>query len=219
MRCGMAKIGILGAGNIGKQIARLAAAHGHHVLLSNSRGPRDIPFDIILELGENGTRSTAAEVVAEGELVVVAIPLANYAQIPQPPAGTIVIDAGNYYPDRDGVIPELEEGRTTMSELLQAQLPKARVVKAFNHFPAVALTADAQPPGTPNRRASIVAGDDPEARAAVAALVDEFGFDALDIGELAEGWRVERGTPAYLTRFNREELAAKVREAERHHTR
>lgn len=215
----MAKIGILGAGNIGKQIARLAAAHGHHVLLSNSRGPQNIPFDIILELGESVTRSTAQEVVAESDLIVVAIPLANYTQIPQPPAGTIVIDAGNYYPDRDGVIPELEEGRTTMSELLQRHLPQARVVKAFNHFPAVALTDDAQPRGTRNRRASIVAGDDPEARATVAALVDEFGFDALDIGELAEGWRVERGTPAYLPRFTREELTAKVHEAERQHGR
>jgi len=215
----MAKIGILGAGNIGKQIARLAAAHGHHVLLSNSRGPQNIPFDIILELGENVTRSTAAETVAESDLLVVAIPLANYPQIPQPPAGTIVIDAGNYYPDRDGLIPELEEGRTTTSGLLQAHLPQARVVKAFNHFPAAALTADAQPPGSQNRRASIVAGDDSEARATVSVLVDEFGFDPLDIGELAEGWRVERGTPAYLPRFTREELTHKIREAERHPTR
>ncbi len=150
---------------------------------------------------------------------MVAIPLVNYSQIPQPPDGTIVIDAGNYYPDRDGVIPELEEGRTSMSELLQAHLPKARVVKAVNHVPAAALTDNVQPRGSQNRQALIVAGDDPEARVTVAALIEEFGFDVLDIGELAEGWRVERGTPSYMPRFNKEELAQKVDEAERHHTR
>ncbi|MCX5558924.1 NADPH-dependent F420 reductase [Streptomyces sp. NBC_00038] len=214
----MAKIGILGAGNIGKQIARLAATHGHHVLLSNSRGPQNLPFDIILELGQNVTRSTAQETVAESDLLVVAIPLANYTQIPQPPAGKIVIDAGNYYPDRDGLIPELEEERTTTSELLQTHLPQARVVKAFNHIPALALTADAQPPGSQNRRALIVAGDDPEARMTVATLVDEFGFDPLDIGQLAEGWRVERGTPGYLPRFTKTELTHKVHEAKRYRT-
>jgi hypothetical protein len=118
--------------------------------------------------------------------------------IPQPPTGKIVIDAGNYYPDRDGLIPELEEERTTTSELLQAHLPHARVVKAFNHIPAAALTADEQPRGSQNRRALILAGDDPAARVTVSTLIDEFGFDPLDIGELAEGWRVERGTPAYM---------------------
>lgn len=210
------KVGILGAGNIGKQIARLAAAHGHHVLLSNSRGPETLPFDIAYELGDRMTRSTAQEVVAEADLLVVAIPLVNYSRIPAPPAGKIVIDAGNYYAERDGVIPGLESGSTTTSELLQAHLPEARVVKAFNHIIAPELTADAQEPGSENRRALVVAGDDPAARAAVAGLIDAFGFDPLDIGALSEGWRVQAGTPAYCVRLTKEELTQKLRQAKRH---
>jgi hypothetical protein len=209
------KIGILGAGNIGKQIARLSASRDHHVLLSNSRDPETLPYDIVLELGDRLTRSTAAKVVTESDLVVVAIPLSNYSQIPDPPAGKILIDAGNYYPDRDGVIAELESESTTTSELLQAHLPRARVVKAFNHIQSAELTADVQEPGSRGRRALIVAGDDPAARATVAGLIDEFGFDSLDIGPLSEGWRVQRGTPAYCVRFTKEELTDKLSETKR----
>ena len=90
------------------------------------------------------------------------------------------------------------------------------MVKAFNHIAAPALTADAQPPGTENRRALIVAGDDPEARQAVADLIDSFGFDPVDIGPLAEGWRVQADTPAYVRRFNADELAQKVAAARRY---
>ncbi|MFC8827348.1 NADPH-dependent F420 reductase [Streptomyces sp. NPDC057137] len=209
------KIGILGAGNIGKQIGRLAVSSGHHVLLSNSRGPETLPFDIVAELGDSLTPSTAREVVTESDLVVVAIPLGNYSRIPEPPAGKIVIDAGNYYQARDGVIAELESGSATTSGLLQAHLPTARVVKAFNHIASAELTTDSRKPGSPGRRALIVAGDDPTARATVAGLVDAFGFDPLDIGELSEGWRVQAGTPAYCVPLTKEELSESLSRTER----
>jgi predicted dinucleotide-binding enzyme len=102
----------------------------------------------------------------------------------------IVIDTNNYYPQRNGHIRELEDESTTSAELLQTLLPTSKVVKAFNHFAAAALTTDRQPAGTPNRRAIVIAGDDQGAKAVVSRLIDQFGFDVVDAGALKEGWRI-----------------------------
>ena len=144
------------------------------------------------------------------------MPLAAEATLPVAElAGKIVIDTDNYYPQRDGNIPELDDESTTVAERLQAVLPTSKVVKAFNHIGAASLTTEGQAAGTPGRRALVVAGDDAEARDRVAALIDQFGFDAVDIGPLAEGWRIQRDTPGYVTRFDadglREALAAAKR--------
>jgi 8-hydroxy-5-deazaflavin:NADPH oxidoreductase len=206
------RIGILGVGNMGKQFARLAVAHGHHVLLANSRTPDTVPFDIRYELGDNLTSATAAEVARGSDLVIVALPVKNYSRLPAAElAGKIVIDAGNYYVERDGEIPELED--KTSSEFLQGFLPKSIVVKAFNHLRANELTEHAQEPSTPNRRALAIATDDPAAGATVATLMDEFGFDPLEIGPLGQGWQVQPGNPAYIPRFTTQELAVKIGEA------
>ena len=211
------KIGIIGAGNIGSQIARLAVANGHEVVISNSRGPETLPRELLDELGDRLEGGTADEAAQAGEIVLVAVPLRSYSEVPvEPLAGKIVIDANNYYPQRDGPFPELDDESTTTAELMQAHLPESRVVKAFNHIRAPHLTAHGQEPGTENRRALIVAGDDPDARAKVAELIDSFGFDPVDIGPLAEGWRIQRDTPAYVHRLNEEELRQKLAEAKRY---
>ena len=87
------------------------------------------------------------------------MPLKSYRSIPiEPLKDKVVIDTNNYYPQRDGHIPELDNGSTTTAELLQAHLPTSKVVKAFNHIYAAELTTHGQPPGTKNRRAVVVAG-------------------------------------------------------------
>src|SRR5664279_149107 len=149
----MATIGLIGAGHIGSQIARLAIASGSNVVISNSRGPETLS-GLIAELGPNARAATAAEAAQSGEIVVITIPLKNYRAVPvEPLAGKIVIDTNNYYPQRDGHIPELDNESTTTSELLQAHLPASKVVKAFNHIYAKQLTTDGRPAGTENRRA------------------------------------------------------------------
>ncbi|WP_313546264.1 NADPH-dependent F420 reductase [Leifsonia aquatica] len=215
VRPSMTTIGLIGSGHIGSQLARLAVAHGYSVVLSNSRGPETLS-DLVAELGPQARAATPAEAAAAGDLVVVTVPLAAEATLPVAElAGKIVIDTDNYYPQRDGNIPELDDESTTVAERLQAVLPTSKVVKAFNHIGAAALTTEGQAAGTPGRRALVVAGDDAEARDRVAALIDQFGFDAVDIGPLAEGWRIQRDTPGYVTRFDadglREALAAAKR--------
>jgi 8-hydroxy-5-deazaflavin:NADPH oxidoreductase len=199
-------IGLIGAGHIGSQIARLGVASGHDVVLSNSRGP-DTLSSLIAELGPRARAATAAGAAKAGDIVVVTIPLKNIHTVPaEPLAGKIVIDTNNYYPQRDGQIPQLDNESATSSELLQAHLKASKVVKAFNHIYAAELTSHAQKAGTKNRRALAIFGDDPEAKAAVATLLDEFGFDTVDGGPLAESWRIQPGTPAYGPRRNAEEL-------------
>jgi predicted dinucleotide-binding enzyme len=212
----MATIGFIGAGHIGSQLARLAVAQGYDVVLSNSRGPETLS-DLVTELGPKARAATPVEAARAGDIVVVTIPLKHYRTVPvEPLAGKIVIDTNNYYPQRDGQIAELDNESTTTSELLQAHLPTSRVVKAFNHLYAASLTTDGQAPGTPDRRALAIAGDDQAAKAAVTRLLDEFGFDTVDAGPLKEGWRFQRDTPGYGPRRTAGELRRDLAAARRY---
>jgi len=208
-------IGLIGAGHIGGQLARLAVQHGYDVVVSNSRGPETLK-DLVLELGPRARAGTVAQAAEAGDIVVVTIPLKSIGDVPAGPlAGKIVIDTNNYYPQRDGHIPALDQEQTTTAELLQRHLPSSKVVKAFNHIYAAELTTHGEPAGTPNRRALAIAGNDAEARRVVAQLIDQFGFDVVDMGGLAESWRIQRDTPGYGPRRTKEELRRDLAAAQR----
>jgi predicted dinucleotide-binding enzyme len=189
-------IGIIGAGNIGSQVARLAIAANYNVVISNSRGPETLA-KLVADLGPKARAATSVDAAKAGDLVVVAVPLKNYRSVPVAPLqGKIVIDANNYYPQRDGHIAELDSESTTTSELLQAHLPASKVVKAFNHIHAAELTTDGKPAGTKNRRALVIAGDDQDAKTVVTKLLDEFWLRH-------RGRRTARGGLAHPTRYPR----------------
>ncbi len=212
----VATIGLIGAGNIGSQLARLAVAHGYDVVVSNSRGPETLRA-LVAELGPHARGATVVEVAMAGDIVVVTIPLKHYRTVPvEPLAGKVVIDTNNYYPQRDSHIPELDNESTTTSELLQTHLPTSKIVKAFNHIYAAQLTTDGRPAGTKGRRALAIAGDDLEAKATVGRLIDEFGFDVVDAGPLKEGWRIQRDTPGYGPRRTAEQLRTDLAAAKRY---
>jgi predicted dinucleotide-binding enzyme len=193
----MTTIGLIGSGHIGQAIARQAIANGHDVVLSNSRGPETLA-DLVAELGAHARAGTPEEAAKEGDLVVVTIPFKSVREVPvEPLAGKVVIDTNNYYFERDGHFPDIDEGRTTPSELLADHLGTARVVKAFNAIRSDHIGSAATPAGTPNRRALPIAGDDADAKRVVTELIDEFGFDVVDAGPLAEGRRFDRDQPAY----------------------
>ena len=193
----MTTIGLIGSGNIGSTVARLAVEAGHDVVLSNSRGPSTLS-DLVGRLGPRARAATPEEAASAGDIVVVTIPLKGYRQVPvEPLRGKPVIDTMNYYPQRDGTIAELEDESTTTSELLQAHLPGAHVVKAFNNIWYVHLGTLARPSGDPERSVLAIAGDDEQAKRSVAQFLDSQGYDAYDVGPLAEGWRYQRDTAAY----------------------
>ncbi|MFD5952082.1 NADPH-dependent F420 reductase [Streptomyces collinus] len=193
----MSTIGLIGSGLIGTTIAPLAVAAGHDVVLSNRRGPQSLAA-VVAELGPQARAATPAEAAAAGDIVVVTIPLHAYRTVPvEPLRGKVVIDTNNYYPQRDGRIAELDGETATTSELLQAHLPESRVVKAMNNIFYVHLGNLARPTGHPERSVLAIAGDDQNAKKTVTGFLDSLGYDALDAGPLAEGWRFQRDTAAY----------------------
>ena len=211
----MTTIGIIGAGHIGSQVARAAIDAGYEVVIANSRGPETLA-GLVAELGPHARAATAAGAAEAADVAVVTVPFKAYASIPvEPLAGKIVIDTNNYYWERDGHVPVLDQGRATVTGLLQEHLPTSRVAKGFNHITARDITTDGRPAGTPGRRALATASDHADAAQFVADLYDRFGFDTVNIGPLSESWRVERDQPAYVVPQNREELVANLARAQR----
>jgi len=202
----MTTIGIIGAGHIGSHVAKAAIAAGYDVVISNSRGPETLDA-LVADLGPKARAATVLETAEAADFAVVTIPFHAYETVPAAPlAGKIVIDTNNYYPDRDGHFEELDDGSSTSSELLAEHLTGSFVVKAFNSIYFEDLAGQGQPAGTPGRRALPIAGDDASAKAIVAGIIDSLGFDAVDAGPLAEGWRFQPDQPAYNVRLGAHEL-------------
>jgi predicted dinucleotide-binding enzyme len=205
----MTTLALIGAGKIGGQVARSAIAVGYEVVLSNSRSPETLA-ELVAELGPRASAAWATEAAAAADVAVVAIPFGRIGELdPEPLAGKVVLDANNYYFERDGHVARLDETTATTSGLLQERLAGSRVVKAFNHIHFKHIGTHGKPAGDPERRALSVASDHDDARAFATRLYDEFGFDTVDLGPLSESWRVERDQPAYTA----VETAAQLRES------
>ena len=210
------RIGLVGSGNIGGTLAGLLVRAGHEVALSNSRGPETLA-DRVAELGPSARAATVPEAAVFGDVVVVAIPLGRFRELPAEPfTGKIVVDADNYYPRRDGRIAELESGEATSTELLARHLPGARVLKAFNTIYFGHLRERGRPAAPARDRLAIpMAGDDSEAKAVLTDLIDQIGFTAVDTGPLHESWRQEPDTPVSGAEVGPDEATALIAQAKR----
>ena len=208
-------IGIIGAGNVGSALASVFHRLQHSVQIANSRGPETLSR--VAE--ETGATPVALSDVAKGaDLLVVSVPEKSVSLLPKDllrelPAGSPIIDTGNYIPLRDGVIDEIEGGLTE-SEWTASVLGRP-VVKAFNNIITYSLIYGGMPKGSEHRIALPVAGDEEEAKQFVIGLVDEMGFDGVDAGPLSESWRQQPGTPVYGTDFSAEKLRTELASTDR----
>jgi len=197
----MTTIGFIGSGHIGGTVARLSVAAGHHVVLSNSRGPATLQ-DVVAELGPLARAATGDEAAAAGDIVVVSIPFRAYQSVPaEPLVAKVVFDTCNYYPERDGHFAAVDDGLQASSELLQTHLAGAQVVKVFNNIFYKHLLSLSRPSGAADRTFLPIAGDDPDAKAAASEYLDSIGYGAVDAGSLADSWRQQPGAPAYGTPY------------------
>ncbi|NJQ02500.1 NADPH-dependent F420 reductase [Streptomyces zingiberis] len=193
----MTTLGLIGSGNIGSTVARLAIEAGLQVVVSNSRGPETL-VGLVQELGDRARAGTAEEAAADGDLVVLSVPFKAYREVPaELLAGKVVLETLNYYPQRDGDFPELDADEITSSELVQGHLAGAKVVKVFNNIYFGHLLGNARPSGDPDRSALPIAGDDADAKEQATRLLDRLGWDTVDAGTLADSWRFQPDTPAY----------------------
>lgn len=208
------KIGIIGAGHIGGTLARRLSALGHDVSVANSRGPETLAA----LASQSGAKAvTVREAARDKDLVIVTIPEKSIRDLPRDLFAStdraVVIDTGNYYPQRDGRIAAIEDG-TPESQWVSQQLGRP-VVKAFNTMYAKNLLERGRAADQSGRLALPVAGDDPAAKDLVLRLIDELGFDGVDAGTLADSWRQQPGTPVYGAEMNSERAQAALASARR----
>ncbi|MCD4535294.1 NAD(P)-binding domain-containing protein [Nocardioides sp. cx-169] len=227
----MSTFGILGSGQAGSVMARVAVEAGYDIIIANLRGPETLK-DLVRELGPRARAATSSQAAAESDFTILAFPYAPGATLPVDElAGKVVIDNNNYMVWRDGNYPEVDSGRRTVHELRQEQLPTSQVVKAFTHVqfherlpmrgPEDALPGLvrlSRPRGHPDRKALVVSSDHREAVELVTRLCDDLGFDAVDNSPLSESWRSGPGTPMWRHHVDGQssaELIGNLRRAER----
>lgn len=192
----MTTLGIIGSGNIGAAIARLAVATEIPIVIANSRGPESLT-ELIAELGPLATAGTIEQAAGQ-ELVVLSVPLTAHQSIPAALLqGKTVLDTSNYYPSRDGRIAELDNHAITTSELVQRHFEGVNIVKAFSNILAHHIPQLARIPGASDRSTLPIASNSPQASNEAIALINRLGFDAINAGTLAESWKFEPDADAY----------------------
>jgi 8-hydroxy-5-deazaflavin:NADPH oxidoreductase len=209
------KIGIIGVGNIGLALAGHFHRLQYTVLISNSRGPGTLS-QVAQKTG--AVPVVIAETTKEVDLLVIAIPMKSVPLLSKDllselPASSPIIDTGNYYPLRDGVIPEIESG--IIESEWTSQVLGRPVIKAFNNIVVDSLLRKALPNGSKERIALSVSGDDLKSKQLVMAMLDQMGFDAIDASSLSESWRYQPGTPAYCSDPTLQQLPKLLQRAER----
>jgi 8-hydroxy-5-deazaflavin:NADPH oxidoreductase len=209
------KIGIIGAGQIGSALIRQYTTAGHTVKMTNSSGIEKLK-DLAVETGASAV--SMVEVIKDVDVIVITIPMISLLTLPKHllsnvSTDTSIIDTGNYYPIRDGIIEEIENGMVE-SIWVSNQLQRA-VVKAYNSILAGSLVESGLPKDSPSRIALPISGDDKKSKEIASTLINDSGFDSLDIGNLQESWRQQPGSPAYCTDLTLPQLKKNIAKAKK----
>lgn len=203
-------IGIIGAGKVSIVLAQLAIKAGYKVLIAGSGNPEKIALTVSV-LAPGAVALTSAEVSKQADILILAIPLGRYKELPRDELkGKLVIDSMNYWWEIDGNRPDLTSSKISSSETVQLFLNKSRVVKAFNHIGYHDLHNDARPEGVPGRKAIAIAGDDNQDVARVASVVNALGFDPVAVGSLSEGKKLQPGGAVFGAHVNTDSLGQMI---------
>jgi NADPH-dependent F420 reductase len=172
-------VAIVGSGNVGKALASSIVKAGHAVTLSASE-----PTSAEAAAQSTGARAAASnqEAVQGADLVILAVPYPAVGDVLDELRGSldgkVLVDATNRVNPAD---PGSVLDGSSAAEQVQARVPAARVVKAYNTAFA-SRQADPVVEGIPLD--GFVAGDDSAAKRVVLDLVDQIGFRPIDAGPL-----------------------------------
>jgi len=201
------QIAIIGAGNIGSNIARQAARAGHTLKLSFSRDVLKLQA-LADELG--ASTGSPAEAIAFGDVVIVSVPwsvISDVLAVAGDFQNKVVVDTTNQL----GPGPMPAPGQTAAA-FNQTRMPGARYTKCFNTLTAGFQAKSATRPYS-ERVVQWICGDDPQAKEVVAGLVDEMGYAAVDLGGTAACAAMEaprRPGAVYGEEYRRADAAAVV---------
>ncbi|HEY9048448.1 MAG TPA: NAD(P)-binding domain-containing protein [Ohtaekwangia sp.] len=209
------KIGIIGAGEMGGTLIRQYTRAGHQVKMTNASGADKLK-SLALETG--ATPVTLSDVVIDVDVIIVSIPMIAILKLPRglfknTLTNTTIVDIGNYYPIRDGVIKDMEDGMPE-SVWVSNQLQRP-VIKAYNNIFYRSLVNAGTAKGTSSRIALPVAGDDQRSKDLVSVLINDSGFDSFDYGTLQDSWRQQPGSPAYCTDLTLPQLKKSITRAKK----
>ena len=207
------KIGFIGAGEIGGTLIRQYSGVGHTVKMANSSGPEKLKG---LASQTGASPVTLADVVSDVDVIVISIPLNAIPKLPKDlfknvSANVTTIDTCNYYPLRDGVIKDIEDGMPE-SVWVSNQIQRP-VIKAYNSILYRSLVNSGRPKGAASRLALPICGDDKQGNEIISILVDDSGFDSLAYGPLRNSWRQQPGSPVYCTDLNLIQLKKSIEKA------
>ncbi len=166
---------------------------------------------------ETGAEAVAvADAVTDVDVLVISIPLIAIPALPRrlfekTAENTVVVDTCNYYPIRDGMIKDIEEGMPE-SVWVSNQLQRP-VIKAYNGILYRSLVHSGRAKNSPGRIALPISGDDKQSKETVAGLVHDSGFDAFDHGSLQDSWRQQPGSPVYCTDLTLAQLKKSIKKA------
>nr|WP_254803900.1 NAD(P)-binding domain-containing protein [Methylobacterium sp.]USU34684.1 NAD(P)-binding domain-containing protein [Methylobacterium sp.] len=195
------KIGIIGAGNIGATLAQILDKAGHDVKLANSKGPGTLKEIVD---GTTIAAVTRDNAVKDVDVIILSVPFVRNPELApvlaDVPASVVIVDTSNYYPMRDGMIKEVDEGK--LESVWSSEQVGRPLVKAWNALLSFTLAEAGSESGSASRLAIPIAGDHEAAKSVVSRLVDETGFDVVDAGSISESWRFQPGTPAYCTELD-----------------
>jgi hypothetical protein len=196
-------IGIFGAGRFGAALARRAVATGYDVRIVAS-GPLAHTALVARAVAPGAIACTSVEVARDADLLILAVPLHRFRELPLPLlAGHVVIDAMNYWPPTDGILPEFDHSSTPTSVIVRDALPPtARLVKTFNHVDYRQIEDLARPGKAPDRAALAICGDDPDAVLHTSLIVDKLGFDPVAAGRLEASAALQPGSALFGTNLD-----------------
>lgn len=194
------KVAILGTGNVGQTLGKGFVGLGHSVVVGTRDPQSDSARRAVAAIG-SATAMTFADAARAADLAVLATSWSGAEPVARAAAaglaGKLVIDAVNAL-DADfarGKVALALAGSTSVGEKVQAWMPDAKVVKAFNSigYPAMVNPSYAQ-----GRPTMFIAGNDDDAKQRTAALLGEFGWDTVDMGGIEASRLIEPLAPLWI---------------------